>query len=52
MTRAGSDTVRGFGAMDRAVLERVRPVITPAKPSREILVPADAPIGRYRELLN
>ncbi len=37
---------------DRDVLLRVRPVKRPTNPQREILVPSDAPLARYRELLN
>ncbi|MGI9309363.1 MAG: hypothetical protein ACR2P6_08875, partial [Gammaproteobacteria bacterium] len=35
---------------DRDVLLQVRPVQTPLSNNREILVPSDAPIARYREL--
>jgi phenylpropionate dioxygenase-like ring-hydroxylating dioxygenase large terminal subunit len=36
---------------DRDVLLRMRPVMTPVSNHREVLVPTDAPIARYRELL-
>jgi phenylpropionate dioxygenase-like ring-hydroxylating dioxygenase large terminal subunit len=49
---AATRKMNKFVAMeDRDVLQRVRPIKTPASPQREILVPSDAPLARYRELL-
>ncbi len=36
---------------DRDVLRKVRPLLSPGVPRQEYLVPADKPVGRYRELL-
>jgi hypothetical protein len=34
---------------DRCVLEVVHPVLTPETRTRELFMPADTPIGRYRD---
>lgn len=36
---------------DRDVLRKVQPLLSPEVPRQEYLVPADKPVGRYRELL-
>jgi hypothetical protein len=36
---------------DRAVIERIEPVLTPPTNSKEVMVPADAVITRFREFV-
>lgn len=36
---------------DRDVLRKVQPLLSPETPRQEYLVPADRPVGRYREML-
>jgi hypothetical protein len=38
-------------SQDRDVLRDLNPVLTPARPNRELFVPSDGCVGRYRQLV-